>query len=172
MAFIQSGTMALGWRLWLPALITLLLMAVLHVPTPDQALTRIGPAVPLMFTYYWVIQRPRAAPLLLVFFIALLGDLWCEGVVGITVLLALFLRLTLAPHQEAFRVAPFVLRWLAFAVILVLLFMAKWMLLSLLEWHWIAARDLLFQAVVTIALYPLFNRLYALIDRHGVLGRS
>lgn len=158
-----------GLRLIYPSIATLILMMFLHVPTPYFALSTLAPVMPFVFTYYWAIQRPSASPLLAVFFIALIHDLWSEDIIGVTAFLAVLLHLAIVPNQEVFRVAPFPLRWAMFGVILAGVMALKWAVLSAMGWVLIPPSDLVFQAIITIAVYPLFNRFYALIDRRVIM---
>lgn len=158
-----------GIRLVYPAFFTLVMMILLHVPTPYFALSTLAPALPFAFTYYWAIQRPSAAPLLAVFALSIIHDLWVADIVGITAFLALLLHLAIVPNQEVFRVAPFPLRWATFGVILAALLGLKWAMLSAMNWTVLPPSDLVFQIIVTIAVYPIISRLYALIDKRVVM---
>lgn len=167
LARIEKGEYSI--RLIYPVLFTLLFMALLHLPTPMMVLSKLAPMVPFIFTYYWSIQRPRVASLVAVFAVAVFHDAWSEGVIGVTPLLAIVARIAIVPNQEVFRVAPFSLRWLAFGALLIALAFVKWILISALNWTWVAYGDVVFQCVISIALYPLFNHFYAMIDRRIVL---
>lgn len=169
MARTRDVSQGPGLRLVYPSLATLILMMFLHVPTPYFVLSTLAPAIPFIFTYYWAIQRPSASPLLAVFFIAFIHDLWGGGIIGVTAFLAVLLHLAIAPNQEVFRVAPFPLRWAMFGVILAGMMALKWAVLSAMGWALIPPSDLIFQGVITIAVYPLFNRFYALIDRRVIM---
>ena len=156
-------------RLIYPVLFTLILMVFFHLPSPLMVLSKLAPMTPVIFTYYWSVQRPSVASLISVFIIALFHDIWSENVVGITPLLVILVRLAIVPNQEVFRVAPFSLRWLAFSIVLLGLMLVKWFLISGIYLAWISYRDLVFQSIISVALYPLFNHFYAMIDRRMIM---
>ncbi|MGD8327665.1 MAG: hypothetical protein PVF65_12190 [Sphingomonadales bacterium] len=158
----ESG---LGIRLIYPPLATLIAMILFHLPTPYYVLTTLAPALPFAFTYYWSVQRPSAASLPAVFIVALFNDLWAESIIGLTAFLALLMRMAIVPNQEVFRVAPFPLRWIAFAVVLCAVMALKWVMISAMHWQVMPFANLVFQFIVTIAVYPLINSFYAIMDR-------
>lgn len=165
MAVNWEESRELGVKIIIPAALTVLLMMALQIPTPYFIVSRLAPIMPFIFTYYWVIQRPEAVPLPIVFIVAILHDFWGEDLVGVTALLTLVMRMTLAPHAEVFRVAPFPLRWIAFGVLLIAMLGLKWAVMSFTHWAWVEPWDLVFQGIVTLALYPLFNHFYAIVDK-------
>lgn len=164
---VQEG--GLGIRLIYPPVATLIAMILFHLPTPYYVLTTLAPALPFAFAYYWSVQRPSAASLLAVFIVALFNDLWAESIIGLTAFLAMLIRLAIVPNQEVFRVAPFPLRWVAFAVVLCAVLALKWAMISAIHWQVMPFGNLIFQFIVTTAVYPLINSFYAMMDRKIIM---
>jgi rod shape-determining protein MreD len=148
-----------------PAACTIVLMLVIEMPLgiPDQAV--LLPAVTLPCVYFWSLFRPAAMPPPVVFLIGLLFDLLGYLPIGVGVLTLL------AVYGLALRWRRFLTRqgflqvWLVFAGFAVLAAALTWSLAALLLFRLLPVAPALFQAVLTIALYPALAVLFTRAHR-------
>lgn len=163
--------MTLGWQLDLlarhafPAGCTVLLMLLLEAPfgIADQA--TLLPSVTIACIYFWSLFRPVAMPPPVVFLIGLLLDLLGYlplgvGVLTLLVVHGLAVRWRLVLTRQGF---PGV--WLAFAGFAVGAAALSWVLTAALSFRLLPVGPVLFQALLTAALYPALAILFVRVHR-------
>ncbi|HVC59457.1 MAG TPA: rod shape-determining protein MreD [Acetobacteraceae bacterium] len=148
-----------------PASITILLMLLTEAPFGIVDQTSLLPAVALASVWFWSLYRPAAMSPPVVFAIGLLLDLldWLPIGTGVLALLivhgiALRSRRTLGRHG-------FALVWLAFAVVAAGAATLEWAATAVLTWRLVPPGAMLFQAVLSAALYPALAILFARAHR-------
>jgi rod shape-determining protein MreD len=121
-----------------------------------------------MSVYHWSIYRPEHLPYLAVFLIGLLVDLLTTApgsAVGLTPLLLLITRSTVLGRRKFFVGRSFPLVWWGFALVVAMFDLLVWLIDSALAGSVLEPRSLAFQAVLTIAFFPLLTLLFARTQR-------
>lgn len=151
-----------------PPLVTAALAVLSAVPIgiPDYA--SVTPNFVLMSLYHWTLYRPEYLSYPAVFAIGLFFDLLTTApgtTVGLTPLVLLVARWAVLLNRRGFvgRRFPFV--WAGFAVLTALVAIVLWALGSLLDFRMLEPRAYLFQAVLTVALFPVSTVLFARLQR-------
>ena len=151
-----------------PASCTILLMLLTQVPfgIADQAV--LLPAVTLACVYFWSLFRPAALPPPVVFLIGLLFDLLGYLPIGVGVLILLMVHGLALRWRRILTRQGFFAVWLAFAGFAMAAALLTWALTALLGFRLLPPGSALFQAVLTIALYPALAILF--IRAHRTLA--
>jgi len=151
---------AARWSFPFAATVLLMLIAAAPLGVPGQAM--LLPAVSLCCVYFWSVFRPASMIPPQVFVIGLLLDLLGYLPIGLGVLMLLTVH-GLAAQSRRFLIRHgFALVWTVFAVIALAAGVLVWALSSLLTFRLLPIAPALFQAVLTMALYPALATLFAL----------
>ena len=143
-----------------PAGCTVLLMLLAAAPIiADQA--ALLPAVTIASVYFWSLHRPIAMPPAAVFLIGLLYDLEGYLPLGVGVLSLLIVHAVAVRWRDPLLRQGFVLNWLALAGIAAGAALLGWTLTALLSVRFLPFAPALFQAVLTVALYPALAMAFA-----------
>lgn len=139
----------------------------LHLPGFDV----VTPAFALMALFHWTIYRPDLLPLSGVFLLGLLLDLLNGTPFGVSSLTLLIARAVLLNRRDLFVDQPFAVVWGGFVAFAAASFAFEWLAISL--WHGmlLGVRPILFQAVLTVACFPVGSYLLAWLHRALVLRR-
>ena len=138
----------------LPACSTILLMLLTAAPLGLYGQAALLPAVTLVSVWFWSLFWPDAMPPPAVFLIGVLLDLLAWQPIGSGVLILLIVH-GLARHwQQPLTARGFALLWAGFAVIAVGAATLGWALTAVLTWRLLPPAPAVFQAVVSIAIYP------------------
>ena len=137
-----------------PASCTLLLMLLTLTPLGIADQAALLPAVTLACVYFWSLHRPVAMPPPVVFMIGLLFDLLGYLPLGVGVLSLLFVHGVALRWRGTLTGRGFLTAWLAFAAVAACAALLGWALTALLSFRLLPVGPALFQAVLTIALYP------------------
>jgi rod shape-determining protein MreD len=143
-----------------PAGITVALMFLVEVPfgIVDQAM--LLPAVTVASVYFWSLFRPAAMPPPLVFVIGLLLDLLGYLPLGVGVLTLLVTHGLVERWRPVLVRQSFRLVWLVFAAFGVGAAALSWTVTALLSFLLLPLGPVLFQALLTAALYPALAVLF------------
>jgi rod shape-determining protein MreD len=151
-----------------PGASTTLLLVVTAGPLGLPGQTQLQIAMALGCVFFWSLVRPSAMPPALVFALGLLGDLLSYAPVG-TGVLSLLIAHGLAIRWRRMLTRPgFLLVWLAFAPVAAGTAALQWGLTSLLAYRLMPAAPALFQAALSIGLYPVLAAL--LMRAHTTLA--
>ena len=137
-----------------PASCTILLMLLTGAPLGIADQAALLPAVTLAGVYFWSLHRPAAMPPPVVFVIGLLFDLVGYLPLGVGVLSLLIVHGLALRWRSGLTSLGFVPAWLAFAGIAAGAALVGWALTALLSFRLLPFGPALFQAVLSIALYP------------------
>jgi len=155
-----------------PFLTTLLFTLIAIVPLNLPGFAIITPAFTLMAIFHWTVYQPDLMPLSAVFVIGLLFDLLTgTPYVGLSALLLLVVRTAIMTQRRLFVNCTFPVVWLGFCVVAVGSFVLLWAFVSLLHGGMLGTRPFVFQAVLTVACYPVVSYVLAWAQR-GLLTRS
>jgi rod shape-determining protein MreD len=146
---------------FVPFLTALLFAFLSVVPLNLPGFAVVMPAFALMAVFHWTVYRPDLMPLSAVFAIGLLLDL-LNGTpyVGLSAFMFLITRTAVMSQRKWFVNRSFAIVWLGFLVVAVSVFVLVWALVSLLHGAALDLRPFVFQAVLTVACYPVAS--YAL----------
>ena len=148
-----------------PAGCTIVLMLLVETPfgIADQA--TLLPAVTIACVYFWSLFRPAAMPPPVVFLIGLLLDLLAYLPLGVGVLTLLVIH-GLAVRWRALLVRQsFLAVWLVFVGFATGAAALSWALAALLSFRLLPPGPMLFQALLTAALYPALAVLFVRAHR-------
>ncbi|MGB8841633.1 MAG: rod shape-determining protein MreD [Aliidongia sp.] len=151
-----------------PAVLTVALAVLSVVPVGIPGYATVTPNFVLMSVYHWSIYRPEHMPYLAVFLIGLLFDLLTSvpgSVVGLTPLLLLIIRSTILAQRRFFVGRSFPLVWWGFVLTVIVFDLAAWVVGSAFSGDLLEPRNPAFQAVLTVAFFPLLTLLFVRIQR-------
>lgn len=157
----------LGYTARLVPFVTSLLMVFASVvPLNLPGFAVVMPAFALMAVFHWTVYRPDLLPLSAVFVLGLLVDL-LNGTpyVGLSALVLLLARSAVFGQRRLFINQPFAIVWLGFFVLTAGAFALLWALVSLLHGAILDLRPFVFEAVLTVACYPVASYLLARVHR-------
>lgn len=135
------------------------------VPFKLSGFALVMPNLLLVSAFFWTVNRPDLMPSLALFALGAVHDLWAGGPVGLTPLALIVMRAFVISQQRILAGRMFVISWWGFVIVATAYGMMSWALASL---QGDALRDptpIAFQALLTIALYPLMARLMARFQR-------
>lgn len=147
--------------------LTALLFAFLSVvPLNLPGFAVVMPAFAFMAVFHWTVYRPDLMPLSAVFVVGLLLDL-LNGTpfVGMSALVLLLARTAVMSQRKWFANRTFVVVWLGFLVVAVGAYVVLWALVSALHGAPLDLRPFVFQAVLTVACYPVASYVLTRIQR-------
>lgn len=129
----------------------------------DQA--ELLPAVTLACVYFWSLFRPAAMPPAVVFIIGVLLDLLGYLPLGVGAFILLIVHGLALRWRRVLTRQGFLPVWLAFAGFAIGAAALGWGLMMLLSFRLLPAGPALFQAVLTVALYPVLAMLFICAHR-------
>lgn len=149
-----------------PFLTTLVFAFLSVVPINLPGFAVVMPAFALMAVFHWTVYRPDLLPLSAIFAAGVLLDL-LNGTpyVGISALIFLLGRAAVMSQRKFFVNRPFAIVWLGFLVLTVGVFVLFWMLVSAIHGGLIDLRPFVFEAVLTVACYPVASYVLARVQR-------
>jgi rod shape-determining protein MreD len=113
------------------------------------------PAITLASVYFWSLFRPAAMPPPVVFLIGLLLDLLGYLPLGVGVLTLLVVQGFVLLWRQVLTRQTFLVVWLVFAGFSAGAATLSWSLTALLSFRALSPGPALFQAALTVALYPV-----------------
>ncbi|SRR5579885_3594574 len=159
-----------GGRL-VPFLSTLFFVLVSVVPLQIPGFAAVTPTFALMAVFHWTIYRPDLLPNAAVFVLGLLLDLLNGSpYLGVSALMLLVARTAVMAARRYFADASFAALWLGFLALACGIFAFAWALVSALRGEVLGTRPFLFEAVLTVACYPVGS--WLLVRLHRALVRA
>ncbi len=137
-----------------PACSTILLMLLIEAPFGVPGQQAFLPAVAISCVWFWSLVQPRCLPPPVVFVIGLMMDLQGYLPVGVGVLTLLSCHGIAVAARRRLAQRGFAVIWLCFAPIAIGAALLMWLLVMLLTFTLLAPDPAVFQAVLSIALYP------------------
>jgi rod shape-determining protein MreD len=138
-----------------PACITVLLMLLIETPLGLSGQAVLLPATAVCGVWFWSFAQPDHLPPSVVFLIGLLLDLLGYLPLGVGVLTLLCVLAAASVSRRFLAQRGFLWTWCAFALVASGAALLIWLLVMLLTMHLLSPRPALFQAVLTVAIYPL-----------------
>jgi len=149
-----------GVRNLLPVGMTLLLVLLSALPTHLPGFAGIFPMLALIGVYYWAIYRPDLLPASMAFCIGLAQDMVMGTPLGVASLVYLLVQSMTASQRKFFLGKPFLVAWSCFALMALAAVLLTWLLCSMLFDHLLPLGPVLFETLMTIAVYPLLSWLF------------
>lgn len=155
---------------FVPFLITLVFAIISVVPLHVPGFSVVTPAFALMAVFHWTVYRPDLMPLSAVFAIGLFLDL-LNGTpyVGLSALSLLIIRGIVLSQRRFIVARTFPVVWLGFLAVTVGTFAFLWAAVSVLHGTILGVRPFIFQAVLTVACYPVGSYVLAWAHRAFLL---
>lgn len=132
-----------------------------HIP----GYASLTPAFTLMTAYHWTIYRPDLLPPLAVFLIGVAFDLLSGGPPGVTALLLLLARALVLRYRRSFINKSFPFVWGGFTLLAGAAMLGLWVMHCLLALGRVEFPGSIFQAVLTISLFPIASFLLGRTQR-------
>lgn len=152
-------------RSLVPFSLAVLLVVLSLAPVRLPGFGPIAPWLPLIAVYFWSAHRPDLLPVWAVFLLGLFCDLASGGPLGVSSVALMLVQLAVKSQRRHILPHPFIVQWSFFAVFAVLAELALLALNAIAVTDFIDARPALFQALSTIAAYPLFAWLFGQAQR-------
>ena len=137
-----------------PASSTILLMLLTEMPFDIIGQSALLPSVTLAATWFWSVFRPASVPPPLVFGIGLLLDLLGYLPLGTGVLTLLIVNGIAQRGRRFLAQQGFAAIWAAFSLVALGASLLTWLVVTLLGFRLVPIGPALFQAAVSVALYP------------------
>ncbi len=144
-----------------PAVCTLVLMFLSVAPFGLPMQAALLPALTLGSVWFWALFRPAALPPPLVFLFGVLLDLLGYLPLGTGVLTLLIAYAVAVRWRRVLARQRFLVVWLVFGVVAVGAALLGWALTSLLRFVMLPPAPALFQATLTVAVYPALSVLFS-----------
>jgi rod shape-determining protein MreD len=149
-------------RRLVPFGVTLTLMLFAMTPTYVSGMSHITPMYAFMAVYFWSIYRPDLLGYGTVFAIGIMEDLLAGTPLGSSALMLLICQRVVLRQQKFFNSRPFILIWVAFALLTLGAIFLRWLCVGLAS----ASGFTPFSAAIgcyfmTVALYPIVAWLLA-----------
>lgn len=148
-----------------PSLLMLFLAILGQLPFSLPGDSAVTPYFVLMGVYYWGMHRPDLLPASVVFAIGLLLDALEGEPFGVNAFVLIAVYWAVSSQQRNFGERSFVALWMIFAAIALPAEILRWILVSLLTASLTAPWPVLFEFLVTVALYPILTVAFALAQK-------
>lgn len=146
------------------------LVAVLFdlLPLPDSAPHSLAPSVTICVFAYWALLAPELMSPTATFVIGLVLDAVGGLPLGLTSLALLLVRSALLTGERFLVAQPFATLWGCFVLIALAVALIRWLLASLWWGRMFGIQPILFQAVLTIAFYPVVSAVLSVVHHRLV----
>ena len=148
-----------------PLLATSALVLLGAVPTQLPDFSVVTPLLSLAAVYFFAIYRPSLLPAPAVFGIGLFQDALIGLPFGLSALVLVGVYGVVVSQRSAFRGRPLLIAWAGFAVVVPTAMAVTWVIVSTLAGTLVPPAAVFFQAVLTVAVYPLVNVILAALSR-------
>jgi rod shape-determining protein MreD len=153
-----------------PFAVTLMLVLVGLIPIRIPSYAAIAPQFALIAVFYWVVHRPDLMRPSTVFLIGLLQDLLSGGPLGLNALVMVLLHGAVMGQRRLFLSSSFLLMWFGFGMVLTGATVLQWGAFSVLAGAALPFMPALFQALLTLAIFPAVAWLLLRVHRAFLLG--
>jgi len=144
----------LSGRSLAPVAITMLVILVNVVPTSLAGFDRVVPSLSMMAVYFWAIHRPDLLRPSAAFGLGLIEDILAGTPIGLSALTLILVHWTVVTQRAFFLAGTFVAIWGSFGLIAFAIACLRWLLQSILHLSLLPIDVSLFQALLTVALFP------------------
>ena len=150
----------------LPLFSSLLLLFFSYVPLDFLLFNNIRPAVAIVCVYFWMIHRPDLFNLVSVYLLGVVDDVISNVPFGTNILTLLILYLLISNLSRFLNGKPFIITWYGFAIISLVVFLIKWLVLSVYYGQFLPLSIVSFSFLVTAAAYPFISLILAFVQNN------
>lgn len=148
-----------------PITVTVLLVLVGMIPVQVPFYGPATPAFGLAAVYYWAIHRPDLLRPAFAFAVGVMNDLLSGLPLGLTALTYILVYWVVLTQRRFFLGHSFLLLWWGFALVAFGAAVLAWLVFSILSFSIRPMSTVLFQSVMTTALFPVLAWLFIRIHR-------
>ena len=150
----------------LPLFSSLLLLLLSYVPLDFLFFSNIRPAVAIICVYFWMIHRPDLFNLLSVYLLALIDDIISNVPCGTNIFVLLVVYVILSNVLRFLMGKPFIVTWYGFAIVALVAFFVKWLMLSIYYGQFLPFFIVCFSYLVTVVTYPFVSLILAFVQNN------
>ncbi|MBT5653877.1 MAG: hypothetical protein HOI80_00045 [Alphaproteobacteria bacterium] len=125
----------------------------------------ISPQLVYGVLFFWILYRPDLLPFGSLFVISICADVLKGALLGLTAVEWFVFYLVILPQRKLLIKASFFMVWSAFSLLVGLLLFCKWLFFSMLSGHILSGIPVLFQALLTLLLYPFMSCILIFIQK-------
>ncbi len=148
----------------IPILSILFLEILIYVPRVNEFFNFLRLSPFYIGIYYWHQLRPDIFNIFSAFILGIFADVLSSSILGINVLSFLILHLISSYMFSYFNIKKFIYSWLLFSVSLLITEIFKSIIISISYQTIIPIPLMLYEFVLTTALYPIICRFYLFIE--------
>ncbi|MBP2311926.1 rod shape-determining protein MreD [Azospirillum soli] len=137
-----------------PFAVTVMLVLLGLVPVPLPSYAPVAPFLTAIAVYYWAIHRPDLMRPSTAFLIGLLQDLLTGGPLGVNALVLVIVHWAVLSQRRVLMSSTFALMWFGFAMVMLGVACIQWLAFSALNATVLPFNPVLFQALLTMAMFP------------------
>lgn len=152
-----SENLALYIQRLLPLISSVFLLFISYIPLDLPLSNNIRPAVGMICVYFWLLHRPDIFNLLSVYILGLIEDIISSAPFGSNIFALLVLYVLVTNLAKYFNAKPFTIIWSGFAVLSLITFLSRWLMVSVYYSHFLPLSIVMFSFLVTAASYPILS---------------
>lgn len=138
---------------------TLAMLVLGAVPLHIPAFASVAPSVSLIAVFYWSLYRPDLMPAWAAFVLGVVQDIFVGLPLGVGACVLIAVHAAVSTQRRFFVGKSFGVVWLGFAVMASAGLAFTWLLTCIYHGALLAPNAMLFQALITIGVFPLLSRL-------------
>lgn len=155
----------------LPAFLTLVICALVLVPSTYGQMARLSGSAALIYIFHLTLFRPEGAHWSAVLLVGLIVDLWSEPVLGLSAILMLCFQYIVITLSDDLIVLSFIWRWVMFGVLSAVFYAVYGWLISTVFGIPGYGVDLVGRLSIAIGLYPALVLAFHTLDRRLLYPR-
>lgn len=148
-----------------PSLLLIFLVVLGQLPFSLPGDSAVTPYFVLAAVFYWSLHRPDLLPASVVFVVGLLQDALEGEPFGVNAFVLIAVYWFVASQQRLLGDRPFLILWLIFGMVALVAELMRWLLVSMLTASMIAPWPVMFEYLITVALYPLLTVAFVLAQK-------
>lgn len=149
----------------LPFLVGIFCVFLTFVPIGSIVGVEAAPAFALMAVFFWAARQPETFPPYAVFAAGLLQDLLSAGPIGLWAFVYVVVYGVVQTQRMIFAAQPDFVLWAGFLIAAAFAGAMGWGIASLYFGQTLPVAPVLLQLTVTVALFPIFAKIFARIER-------
>ncbi len=153
-----------NWLLrWLPLFVSILWLMISFIPLKSELSANARPMLGLMCVYFWSAYRSDLFSLMSIFILGVISDVLSVAPLGIYLFMYLIMYLSVIKISKYVNEKTFEMLWIGLAVLLPVPMLSGWLLTSIYYADFLPLKSLLFSYLISVALYPIFGGINAVI---------
>ena len=152
-------------RIAVPSALLVFLVLLSIVPFHLPGYPQVAPNLLLMAVFFWAVHRSELFPVVMVFFVGLLQDILVGMPLGFSVIILILIRTLAVSQRRVFFGKSFLMLWWGFGLVACLAAFGLWILTIIYHQSLLDPRPILFQAALTIAIFPFASWFFAWVNQ-------